>query len=239
MKNTDLALAIDIQQLGFTWPGHNRDAPTTLAIEQFQLRSGQTLFLKGASGSGKSTLLQLIAGILRAQSGRLRIGGVDLDTLSNSQRDQFRATHMGYVFQQFNLLPYLSLVDNVILPCRFSANRMARATSGAGLIANAQQLLADLGLPRELQQRSVQALSVGQQQRVALARALLGEPKLLICDEPTSAIDHDQRDRFLQLLFDQVKKTQASLLFVSHDQSLISGFDAVVDLSTINHGAAR
>jgi putative ABC transport system ATP-binding protein len=228
------ATAIAIEELRFAWPGQST---AVLDIAEFQLARGQSLFLQGASGSGKSSLLQLIAGILQPQSGRITIAGQALDALSASQRDQFRATHIGYVFQQFNLLPYLSLIDNVVLPCRFSASRFARASGGsgqAGIVATAQQLLVDLGLPGELQQRSVQALSVGQQQRVALARALLGEPELLICDEPTSAIDHDQRDRFMTLLIDQVKKTGASLLFVSHDRSLQSGFDRVVDLPSIN-----
>ena len=235
--------AVAIQNLQFAWPrASGTQAQTSpapiLKIANFTLAKGEKLFLKGASGSGKSTLLQLIAGVLVPTKGEITVLDQPIFRLTSGKRDQFRADHLGFVFQLFNLLGFLNVVDNVLLPCRFSKLRTQRAlTQGASLIDAATTLLTALGLPSATREQPVSRLSVGQQQRVALARALLGAPGLIICDEPTSAIDVEHRERFMQLLLAQVEKSGAALLFVSHDPSLERYFDRTVHLADINQAA--
>lgn len=222
---------IDLTDLQFSWPGH----PVLLDVQRFRLDAGERLFLRGPSGSGKSTLLGLISGVLEAQSGQINVLGEDLARLSGSQRDRVRADHLGVIFQLFNLVPYLSVIENVVLPCRFSKRRQKEVQAADGATSEAKRLLKQLGLDsEELLSRKVTDLSVGQQQRVAAARALIGSPALIIADEPTSALDADSRDRFINLLSAEAQKTGAALLFVSHDASLARLFDRAVDLSEIN-----
>lgn len=224
---------IELTDVRFYWPGQSRPV---LAIEALQVAAGECLLLRGASGSGKTTLLNLLAGVTTAQQGRVSVLNTDLGRLRGSQRDAFRAAHLGIIFQMFNLIPYLSLVDNVLLPCRFSRQRRARAVQRHGdLPSAAQQLLSGLGLPLDdLGDRSTTELSVGQQQRVAAARALLGSPELIIADEPTSALDAETRKGFLQLLFQEVRAIGATLICVSHDPALQPVFDRTVEITTIN-----
>lgn len=223
--------AVTARNLVFAWPGH---APV-LDLAEFQLTPGERVFLWGPSGSGKSTLLGLIGGVLEAGSGDLDVLGTALHNLSAAQRDRFRAGSIGFIFQLFNLLPYLSVLDNVVLPCRFSQQRWRRATEqSASVEAEAQRLLEHLGLTGELLKRPVTNLSIGQQQRVAAARALIGSPPLLIADEPTSSLDHDARGRFLELLLAECAAAGTAVLFVSHDTSLGTFFDRQVALADIN-----
>lgn len=225
---------VRITDLRFSWPGQ----PPLLDVSTFQLNAGERLFLRGPSGSGKSTLLGLIAGVLEAGQGEISVLGHDMTKLSGSQRDQVRADHLGVIFQLFNLVPYLSVVQNVILPCRFSKRRQNEVAASGGADQEARRLLAQLGLDDpDLLARNVTDLSVGQQQRVAAARALIGNPSLIIADEPTSALDADTRDRFIDLLSREAQKTNAALLFVSHDGGLASLFDRALDLSEINASA--
>ncbi len=225
---------VRITDLRFSWPGQ----PPLLDVSTFQLNAGERLFLRGPSGSGKSTLLGLIAGVLEANQGEISVLGHDMTKMSGSQRDQVRADHLGVIFQLFNLVPYLSVVQNVILPCRFSKRRQNEVAAAGGADQEARRLLAQLGLDDpDLLARNVTDLSVGQQQRVAAARALIGNPSLIIADEPTSALDADTRDRFIDLLSREAQKTNAALLFVSHDGGLASLFDRALDLSEINASA--
>ena len=225
-----------ITDLRYAWPGQ----PELLAIPRFELQPGEQLFLYGPSGSGKSTLLNLVAGTLVARHGRVELAGRDLAALPAGARDRWRADHVGIVFQQFNLLPFLPMIDNVLLPCRFSARRRERALHrDPGLADAARRLLAQLGLDQPgLLQRPVGALSVGQQQRVAAARALIGAPELVVADEPTSALDADARDDFLRLLFAECGAAGAALLYVSHDHSLRPRFARSEDLLALNRVAA-
>jgi putative ABC transport system ATP-binding protein len=225
---------IELSDLGFAWPGQ----PELLDIPAFTLGQGETLFLKGPSGSGKTTLLGLLGGVQKAQRGHIRLLGQDLAALSASARDRFRVDHTGYIFQQFNLLPFLSVRENVELPCRFSQARAQRAIQRHGSVdAAATGLLEHLGLRADLLERRADSLSIGQQQRVAAARALIGQPELVIADEPTSALDADAREAFLQLLFAECRGAGASLLFVSHDQSLAPLFDRSLSLAELNRAA--
>ena len=223
--------ALQIAGLRYRWPGAAAD---TLQIDGLQLAAGETVFLRGPSGCGKSTLLSLAAGVLRAQAGQVRLLGQDWAGLRPGVRDRFRADHLGYIFQQFNLLPYLSVIDNVRLPLRFSARRAARAGQGA-----AEQWLARSGLPRPLWAQPAGHLSVGQQQRVAAARALIGAPEVVIADEPTSALDEDLRQSFMALLLQSCTQAGSALLFVSHDLRLAEHFGRVIDLPAINQATLR
>lgn len=193
------------------------------------------MFLHGPSGCGKSTLLNLISGVLDCQQGDIKLLGTSLSHSKASTRDRIRGDHIGFIFQVFNLLPYLSVLDNVVLPCRFSSVRKQRAEADFGSLKNAAlEMLGHLGLNGSHLDKPVTELSVGQQQRVAAARALMGSPELIIADEPTSALDADTRQAFIELLMGQVKQTGSGLLFVSHDHSLSQLFDHSVSLPELN-----
>lgn len=224
------AAALRAEAIAFGWPGK----PLLLDIPQFSLARGERVFLRGPSGSGKSTLLGLLAGVLTPARGRIMVLGTDLGGLSAGARDRFRGEHLGFIFQMFNLIPYLSVLENVILPATFSPAR-AKRVPGGDLRAEAARLLSALGLgASHYLDRPVTELSIGQQQRVAAARALLGRPSLLIADEPTSSLDHDAREDFLRLLMDECRTQGSALLFVSHDTSLGRLFDRVVCLAELN-----
>ena len=223
---------LQIRNLRFAWPG----AADCVAIDSLDLAAGRTLFLHGPSGCGKSTLLGLMAGVLQAQQGSVSLLGQPWAALPAGARDARRADHVGVIFQQFNLLPYLTVLDNVLLPCRFSKLRALRCT--ASPVAAAQALLQRVGLPAALWQRRADALSVGQQQRVAAARALLGAPELVIADEPTSALDSALRDGFMDLLLGACAAHGSTLVFVSHDERLAARFDEQLSLPSLNRASA-
>lgn len=224
---------INVKDLRFRWPGAVHDC---VDIDTLQVAAGATLFLHGPSGGGKSTLLGLLAGVLLPDAGTVSLQGQAWSTLSGARRDAFRADHVGYIFQQFNLLPYLSVLDNVLLPCRFSQLRRERAIREAGTPpAQAQQLLQQVGLREPLWDRPAAQLSVGQQQRVAAARALIGRPEVVIADEPTSALDAALRDGFMDLLLRECKTAGITLVFVSHDERLAARFDNRLSLADVNH----
>ncbi len=223
---------IDIANLHYRWPQADHDC---LAIDELHLAAGEALFLYGPSGSGKSTLLGLLAGVLLPNQGSVALKGTAWSSLSTARRDAYRADHVGYIFQQFNLLPYLSVLDNVTLPCRFSAVRRNRAINGgASVAAIAQDLLRQVGLADGLWNRPAALLSVGQQQRVAAARALIGQPEVIIADEPTSALDAPLRDSFMDLLLGKCREANTTLVFVSHDDRLSARFDRQLLLVDIN-----
>ena len=223
--------AVELENLRFAYnAGRN-----VLAIDALRIERSETVFLHGSSGSGKTTLLGLLAGVLRATSGNVKVLGTNFTTMSNSARDSFRAKHLGYVFQMFNLIPYLSVQENILLPCRLDSTRRERV--GATSLAHAAEDMAtQLDIAQYLH-TPVTQLSVGQQQRVAAARALIGHPEVVICDEPTSALDTDRREQFLKLLFASCDKAGATLVFVSHDLSLQSLFSRTVELSAINNAS--
>jgi putative ABC transport system ATP-binding protein len=234
MQNmTESEPVVAISDLQFRW---QPQAPIVLALDTLSIGRGERVFIEGPSGSGKSTLLSLLAGVTVPQRGELSVLGRRLDGLGSVQRDHFRAHHIGYIFQMFNLIPYLSMVDNVVLPCRFSKARHDRALQRSqSLEAEAMRLLEHLDMAHaELLHRPVTALSVGQQQRVAAARALMGAPELLIADEPTSSLDADRREAFVRLLFQECGLTGSTLVFVSHDASLEGLFDRTIRLAEHN-----
>ncbi len=224
---------IELSGLRFRW---RRSEPLVIDIDSLAVAAGERVFIKGPSGSGKTTLLNLLAGVARPEAGTVTVAGTALSALTGAARDAFRADHIGFVFQLFNLVPYLSLIDNVLLPCSFSALRRERCRErAADLTAEAERLLAHMELDvAALARRPVAELSVGQQQRVAVARALIGAPALIIADEPTSALDADSRAAFLDLLFGEVAAVGATLVYVSHDASIEGRFDRGLDLTALN-----
>ncbi len=215
---------LEVRDLQFTWPKSGGEG---VHLASLALMPGERLFVAGPSGSGKSTLLSLLAGVVLPRSGTVHLLGKDWAGLSGAQRDRFRADHVGYIFQQFNLLPYLSVLDNVLLPCRFSRLRASR--SGDAL-AEAKRLLEQAGLDAALRSRPASSLSVGQQQRVAAVRALLGRPELVIADEPTSALDEPLRESFMDLLLRTCDAAGSALVFVSHDVRLATRFGRALAL---------
>lgn len=220
-------MLLGIQDLRFHY--HNADS-VVLDIPQWSLDKGERVFLHGPSGAGKSTLLKLLAGLLVPSSGSVAMLGQPLESLRSGQRDRWRARHIGFVFQQFNLIPYLSALDNIRLAAHFGRSRR----SGDAVESDATALLKALGLDDGLHRQAAAELSIGQQQRVAIARALINQPELLIVDEPTSALDSANRDAFMALLHQQLDLHNTAVIFVSHDLSLAEGFNRVEALDTIN-----
>jgi putative ABC transport system ATP-binding protein len=223
--------ALEASDLRFAY-GPRREI---LRIPELRVDMGSSVLLFGPSGSGKTTLLGLLAGVLTASSGRLSVLGHDLTQMSNAQRDRFRGSHIGYIFQLFNLIPYLTVLENITLPCRLSRERHERL-NGVPVERAAHEVAEHLGIAPLLGERALN-LSVGQQQRVAAARALIGTPEIVIADEPTSSLDFDHRGRFLDLLFENCRRAGSTVVFVSHDRTLRCWFDRCVSLADINAAA--
>ncbi len=200
---------------------------TVLHIPTWQVAMGSRIFLRGASGSGKSTLLNLLCGMLVPTRGDLRVLERDMTLMSGHSRDRFRARHMGVVFQQFNLIPWLSVRDNVHLAAYF-------ADGQASVSQRLSELADQLHLSSTLLERKAAQLSIGQQQRVAVMRALINQPDILLVDEPTSALDQDNRDAFINLLMTTLDTCGATLLFVSHDQTLAGHFPLQFSMAELN-----
>jgi putative ABC transport system ATP-binding protein len=220
--------AVHLQDVTFSY---ERNAPL-LQIDELLIDEGERVFLYGPSGSGKTTLLGIVAGVLRADTGKVQVLGKDMRRMSPSARDRHRGAEMGYIFQSFNLIPYLSVRENIALPCYVHARRMKRiiASTLDGEISRIAGCL-DLG---DLLHKSVTKLSTGQQQRVAIARAVIGAPRLVIADEPTSSLDRDRQESFLRLLIEVCDEARTTLMFVSHDSSLMSRFDRHISVPEIN-----
>lgn len=223
--------AISLHDVSFRW---KRGRPLTLDIPSFEVETGERLFLHGPSGSGKSTLLNLLVGVLKPEAGTVQCIGHDLTGMGSRQRDRFRADHVGMIFQQFNLLPYLSVLENVLLSTRFSQRRRAGIPAGGSALDEGVELLRQLGLEGGLLRKRAAELSVGQQQRVAAARALIGNPELVVADEPTSSLDAQRRGQFLELLLEKCETLGTTLLFVSHDLGLTRYFTRTVSLEELN-----
>ena len=222
---------INLHNVHYSYP----DTPNpVLSIPNWSVSAAEQVFVHGPSGCGKSTLLNLLSGMLIPSQGEVTVLGERLDQLSHRKRDRFRANHIGYVFQQFNLIPYLDAIDNIRLANHFSQQRVKTASS-----AHIQALLTSLNIVAEDWRKPANALSIGQQQRVAIARALINKPQLLIADEPTSSLDLQNRDNFMSQLMSLVAEHKITLLFVSHDLSLSHYFDRTEALGDINHASAH
>jgi putative ABC transport system ATP-binding protein len=211
---------------GFAAPDGSR--VEVLDIPEFSLAKGEQVALRGASGTGKTTLLHVIAGIVRAEAGSVKVAGADMAGLDEAARDAWRAKHVGYVFQTFNLLQAFSALENVALASMFA---------GDAKVERAKQLLARVGMGERLDYLP-RKLSIGQQQRVAVARALVNAPALVLADEPTGNLDRANADTALTLLRETCRESGAALLVVSHDERVVQQFERVVDLAQLNRAAA-
>ena len=227
MSSSSASTVMALKDLRFRYAAQS---PEILYIRNLEIARGESVFLFGPSGSGKTTLLELLAGVLSPTQGQLRLLDQELSALSGAVRDRLRADHIGYVFQSFNLIPYLNVFENIEMPLHFSTQRRQKVKDAK---AEIERLCAGLGLSEYLS-RSITELSVGQQQRVAVARALLGAPEVILADEPTSALDYDHREKFIQLLFEQTQKINSTVIFVSHDRSLQKLFSRHISLAEIN-----
>ena len=227
-ERSDLnAETIRLDSVRFYW-SKNKDFK--IFIPELKISEGEKVLLLGESGSGKTTLLSLISGFLSPLSGDIYLNEKNINSLSARNRDQYRSDNIGIIFQQFNLLPYANVIDNIILPLYFSKVRASKIINQKETAIN---LCKSLRLPDTVTSMQASNLSVGQQQRVAVARALIGNPSLVIADEPTSSLDSDAQNIFLDLMFSQIEKNNSSLLMVSHDTSLSSYFDRVIDINEI------
>jgi putative ABC transport system ATP-binding protein len=228
LQSTTAIRAVD---LSFAWP---KQKPLYTDIS-FELYPGQKLLITGPSGSGKSTLLNLLAGVVEPSSGSIWIHEENIHDLSASAKDQLRGEQMGFIFQQFNLLPYLSVRDNILLPAHLFAKRKAAALAQFGSLDNAlRYYMNHLGLSAALENQAAHRLSIGQQQRVAAARAFMGKPSIVIADEPTSALDEANQTQLLKLFFALADEQQTALLMVSHDSRLSPYFDRQLQLSEVS-----
>ncbi|MFM7868317.1 MAG: ABC transporter ATP-binding protein [Planctomycetaceae bacterium] len=207
---------IAIRDLQFAWT----DGPFRLCIPTLEIARGEAAVLAGPSGCGKTTLLNLISGILPPAAGLVEVNGTDIARLSDAERRLFRLKNIGLVFQDFQLLDYLDVLGNVLLPCRIQPSvRLTPALRERGLTLLQQVGLADFS------QRSVTRLSQGERQRVALCRALLLNPQLLLADEPTGNLDPHNSRRMVELLLQESRRSGATLIMVTHDHSLLPMFD--------------
>ena len=218
---------IKIDSVRFYW---SKKSNFKIFIQNLEIKKGEKVLLLGESGSGKTTLLSLLCGFLNPLSGTISINGNEINKLSSKSKDEYRADNIGIIFQQFNLLPYAGVIDNILLPLYFSK---VRSNSIINPQETAIQLCKQLRLPDDVINYKADSLSVGQQQRVAVARALIGNPSLIIADEPTSSIDSAAQQIFLDLMFEQIYKNESTLLMVSHDKSLSSRFDRLIDINEI------
>ncbi|MEQ8764883.1 MAG: ABC transporter ATP-binding protein [Planctomycetota bacterium] len=211
---------VELDGIAFTYPG----GEFSLRFPHLKLQPGERVACIGPSGSGKTTLVNLIAGIALPSTGRVRVGDDELTELSDAQRRARRIAKVGLVFQQLELLHYLSALDNILLPFRVSELPLTQEVR-----ERARSLAVAMGLERLLG-RPPGRLSQGERQRVALCRALVTRPELILGDEPTGNLDPDTATRILDLLFEQAERSGAALLMVTHDHTILSRFDRTVDL---------
>lgn len=213
---------ITIERLSFHYPRSRFQ----LRIEDLTIASGNATAVVGPSGSGKTTLLHLISGILPVEVGNLRVAEYVVSELSEAARRSFRLKNIGMVFQSFELIEYLNVLDNVLLPCRINDAVPLSST----VRERAEMLIRQVGLDAHLR-KSVTRLSQGEKQRIAICRALLTQPSLILADEPTGNLDPATSDQILQLLINAVRVDGATLVMVTHDHSLLHHFDQTIDFS--------
>ena len=218
---------VKIESLRFQW---SKNSNFKIFVPKLEVGRGKKVLFLGESGSGKTTLLSLICGFLEPISGSILINDKIISDLTSTNKDAYRSDNIGIIFQQFNLLPYANVIDNIILPLYFSKQRSKKVENK---INAAMDLCDQLRLPESILNQKASNLSVGQQQRVAVARALIGSPSIIVADEPTSSLDTEAQELFLDLMFDQISKNSSTLLMVSHDKSLTNYFDQVIDINEI------
>ena len=218
---------INIQDLEFFY----RAGEFNLNIPEFMAAGGEKVAVIGPSGSGKTTLLNLIAGIITPIKGAVRVDEVKIDELNDGGRRDFRITKIGFVFQDFELLDYLNVLDNIFHPYRITS----ALTLNKDVRARAADLAEEMGIGDKLK-RKANDLSQGEKQRAAICRALLPQPKLILADEATGNLDPDNKTLILDLLFGAVEEHSATLLAVTHDYELLKRFDRIIDFKNFQGG---
>lgn len=216
--------AISIRGLDFRY----REGGFRLRVDALEVAPAQTVAVTGPSGTGKTTLLHLIAGIMKPDAGIILAGAGEVSSLTDAARRRHRIRNIGLVFQEFELISYLDVLDNILLPYRLDPGlQLDRAASDRALA-----LVKEVGLGDKVRRRVTQ-LSQGERQRVAIARALVTGGQLVMADEPTGNLDPRNKKRILDLLFDQVKARGITLVAVTHDHSLLDRFDRVIDFASL------
>jgi len=223
-------MMLEIDRLVKSYPQQGGDPLRVLSIRRFAMAAGERTALTGPSGSGKSTLLHLIAGILRPTEGTIRMLGKTLERTGESELDRFRASHIGYVFQSFNLLPAFTALENVLVAMRFGTSLSRSDRKGRAI-----ELLTKVGLGNRLHHRPSQ-LSQGEQQRVSIARALANRPSLVLADEPTASLDLANAMRVFELLTHACEEAGAALLLCTHDLELAGRMDRQVQMRELSEG---
>jgi putative ABC transport system ATP-binding protein len=211
---------IEISELSFAYSNRT----FRLDIPQLRIKSGTAVAFVGPSGSGKTTLLRLLAGIYRPDAGRILLDAVEISGLRDAERRRFRITGVGFVFQDFQLIDYLNVEENIRLP--FRIHRAVEWSQEAA--ARLEELMQATGVA-DKRKRRINELSHGEKQRVAICRSLLTGPRLVLADEPTGNLDPVSKRRILDILFQETRKQGASLIMVTHDQQLLGDFDEVID----------
>lgn len=220
---------VRIRNLGYRYPASD----FALRIPSLEIATGTRTAIAGPSGSGKTTLLRLLSGISRPDEGTVEVEGNPLHEMSDARRRAFRIARIGFVFQEFELIDHLSVRENILLPYYINAAlRLDGETR-----ERADRLAVDLGMGDKLK-RNVRRLSQGEAQRVAICRALVARPALLLCDEPTGNLDPANKERIVDLLFDQARATGATLICVTHDHGLLDRFDGTIDFASLSQAVA-
>ena len=215
---------IEINDLTFEYPGSD----FRFNLNSLNIKSGEKVALIGPSGYGKTTLLNLLSGILEPIKGTIHLNGTEVTKLADSQRRNFRITNIGFVFQNFELIEYLNVLDNIILSYRINPS----LSMNREVIDRAETISEQLGLGDKLK-RNVGKLSQGEMQRVAICRAILNNPKIILADEPTGNLDPRNKEKIIEILFDYSSRENATLITVTHDHSLLKGFDEVLDMQQL------
>ena len=217
---------IKIQNLIFKY--NNNQDKRTIYIPFWEVKDKENIYISGPSGSGKSTLIHLLSGLIEPSSGSIIIDKTNINQLKTKKKNSFRANNIGLISQQFNLIPYLSVLENIELASSFQSKKPIRITEEVKLAMD------KLGLNRHFLNKKASNLSIGQQQRVAIIRALINKPKLLLADEPTSALDHSAKHKFIEMLKEMSMAHDITLLFISHDTSLKDHFETNIDMDKLN-----
>lgn len=211
---------VELERLFFQYP----DSQFRLNIDNLGFSQGSKTAIIGTSGYGKTTMLNIIAGIITPQKGSVKVEDQIINALTDAERRNFRIQQIGFIFQDFKLIPYLNVMDNILLPYRINSS----ISMNNETLESAFSLAKELGIDDKMKKYPAK-LSQGERQRVAICRALLNRPSLILADEPTGNLDPENKRRIMDILFDSVERFKATLITVTHDHDMLKGFDRTID----------